>query len=83
MNPFISTFSTGAQSNGNWTQVEVKMNLVGPTRAVVSTLEGMADTGIPYEFTSLEMSRTQASPTGEATVSANVSIRVLTVPGGA
>lgn len=83
MNPFISTFTTGTQANGNWTQVEVKMNLVGPTRSVINTLKGLADTGIPYEFTSLEMSRTQASPTGEATVSANVSIRVLTVPGGA
>jgi hypothetical protein len=83
MNPFISTFGTGEQSNGAWTQVEVKLNLLGTTRAVIDTLNGLAGNGIPFEFTSVEMSRTQASPTGEATVTANVSLRVLTIPGGA
>jgi hypothetical protein len=83
MNPFISTFGTGEQANGAWTQVEVKMTLLGTTRSVIETLSNLATNGIPFEFTSLEMSRTQASPTGEATVSANVSLRVLTVPGGA
>lgn len=83
MTPFISTFSTGEQSNGAWTQVEVKLNLLGTTRSVIETMNSLAETGIPFEFTSLEMSRTQASPSGEATVSANVSLRVLTIPGGA
>jgi hypothetical protein len=82
-NPYISTFTVGAQANGNWVQVEAKMNLQGTTSAVVGTLQDMPDIGIPFEFSSVEMSRTQASPTGEATVTANVSIRVLTVAGGA
>jgi hypothetical protein len=83
MNPFISTFATGAAASGSWTQVEVKMNLQGTTRAVIGTLRDLDTLGIPYEFTSLELSRTQASATGEATISANVSLRVLTIPGGA
>lgn len=83
MNPFISTFSTTAPAAGNWTQVEVKMNLVGTTRSVVETLKDLSSLNIPYEFTSVEMSRTQASANGEATVNANISLRVLTIPGGA
>ncbi|HVT11077.1 MAG TPA: hypothetical protein VHE55_02325 [Fimbriimonadaceae bacterium] len=82
MNPFVSTFSSAA-ANGPWTQVEVKMNLQGSTQAVVETLKDLDQIGIPYEFTSVEMSRTQASATGEATIGANVSLRVLTIPGGA
>jgi hypothetical protein len=83
MNPYISTFQAAAQAAGTWTQVEVKMNLMGGTGAVIGTLKDLDTMGIPYEFTSLEMSRTQASDMGEATVSANVSLRVLTIPGGA
>jgi len=83
MNPFISTFSSTGQTAGSWMQVEVKMNLQGTTQSVMQTLRGMDGLGIPYEFTSLEMSRSQASATGEATVGANVSLRVLTIPGGA
>ncbi|HWA81935.1 MAG TPA: hypothetical protein VG820_00775 [Fimbriimonadaceae bacterium] len=82
MNPFVSTFSS-TSVNGPWTQVEVKMNLQGSTQAVVETLKDLDQIGIPYEFTSVEMSRMQASATGEATVGANVSLRVLTIPGGA
>lgn len=83
MTPFVSTFSATAVNGGPWTQVEVKMNLQGTTQGVVETLKDLDQIGIPYEFTSVEMSRTQASAKGEATVSANVSLRVLTIPGGA
>lgn len=83
MNPFVSTFSTTAPGMGTWTQVELKINLQGTTAAVISTLKQMDTVNIPYEFTSVELSRIQAAPTGEATVSANVTMRVLTIPGGA
>ncbi|MFI5385432.1 MAG: hypothetical protein ACHQ50_04850 [Fimbriimonadales bacterium] len=82
MNPFISTFSAAGQAGGAWTQVEVKVNLSGSTQGVVQTLRDLDQTGIPYEFTSLEMSRAQASSSGVATVGAAVSLRVLTLPGG-
>lgn len=82
MNPFISTF-TNTQPVGGWTQVEVKMNLQGTTHAVIQTLRDFDKLNIPYEFTSLEISRVLASPTGEATITANVSLRVITIPGGA
>jgi hypothetical protein len=83
MNPFISTFSATAPPASVWTQVEVKINLQGTTPAIIGALKELHSTHIPYEFTSLELSRTQASATGEATVSANISMRVLTIPGGA
>lgn len=81
--PYISTFASGAQVNGSWMQVEVKMNLQGSTQAVIGTLKDMSTLNIPFEFTSVEMSRTQVTPTGDATITANVSIRVLITAGGA
>lgn len=82
MNPFISAFATDAPQDGTWAQVEVRVNLQGTTQAVVNTLKNLDRSGLAYEFTSLEMSRAQASATGEATVTANVGLRVLTLPGG-
>jgi len=82
MAPFVSTF-TATPSTGSFGQVDVKMVLLGPTRAVIQTLKDIDTLGIPYEFTSVEMSRTQVSTAGEATVSANVSLRVLVISGGA
>lgn len=82
MNPFITAFATDAPQDGTWAQVEVRVNLQGTTLAVVNTLKNLDRTGLAYEFTSLEMSRAQASTTGEATVTASVGLRVLTLPGG-
>jgi len=71
----------GAQASGTWVQVEVKINLQGTTRAVMDTLRNLDKVGIPYEFTSLDMSRTTASASGEATVTANVSLESAYDPG--
>ena len=63
------------------------MNTLAPLDTLrgdyTGALKDIDTMGIPYEFTSVEMTRVQASATGEATVSANVSLRVLTIPGGA
>jgi hypothetical protein len=82
MTPYISSFSSSAVASGNWMQVDVKLNLMGGTSSVIGALKDLNTIGIPYEFTSLEMNRVRASDMGEASVSANVSLRVLTIPGG-
>jgi hypothetical protein len=82
MNPFVSTFSSGAQAGSSWVQVDVKFNLQGTAKTVLDSLSNLDKIGIPYEFTSLEISRLTVSATGQATISANVSVRVLTIPGG-
>lgn len=83
MNPYVSTFSNAGAGQGPWGQIDVKVNLAGPTQAVVQTLRNLGGLGIPYEFTSLEMSRAQVSPSGAATINAALSLRVLTLGGGA
>jgi hypothetical protein len=44
---------------------------------VVATLSALADTQIPYEFDTLEMTRDKVNAVGDATIIGHATLRVL------
>ena len=80
--PFVSAFSH-PPAKTPWGQIEVTLNLSGTTPAVTDTLRGLNRLHVPFEFSSLDLSRAQASAAGRATISANVTLHLITMPGGA
>lgn len=75
---FVSAYAPATQAQSSLGQIDIKLQLKGSTSTVIQTLKDFHSLGLPYEFNSVELTRTQASPKGVATIRADVSLRLLT-----
>ena len=76
ISPFLTRFAKTTGVSG-WGQVEVQVSLSGKAKDVLATLNSMVDTGVPYEFDSLEMTRDKVDEIGDATIIGHATFRVL------
>jgi hypothetical protein len=64
-------------------QVEVQFSVRGKLVDVVNTVRSFSEQQVPFEYNSVDFNRVEVTRNGTATVSAKISLRVLTrVPGG-
>ncbi len=74
--PFLSRFEKTPKPN-DWSQLDVRMNLIGRTHDIIATLRAVKDFGIPFEFGSIDLTRKNVGSNGLATIDAKLEIRVL------
>lgn len=74
--PYLTRFAKTTDVSG-WTQVQAQMSLAGSVHEVMGTLTGLIQSGIPFEFDSMEINRDKVDSVGDAKVLAHVTLRVL------
>jgi hypothetical protein len=80
--PFLTRFKKDTPAS-EWGQVEVQFSVRGKLVDVVNTVRSFSEQQVPFEYNSVDFNRVEVTRNGTATVSAKISLRVLTrVPGG-
>lgn len=74
--PFITRFANDTNVQG-WSQVDVMVSIRGSVRDAVATLADLASNDVPFELSSIEITRDAVSPNGDATVIVRTQLRVL------
>ncbi len=82
--PFLSRFLKGAESvkPTNWQQVGVSAKIKGNIQKIMSVLEELRHTPIPFELDSLTFQRIGTTRNNTAIVEASMELRVLSQGGG-
>jgi hypothetical protein len=74
--PYLTRFAKTTNVSG-WGQVTAQVSLSGSAKNVSATLVDLIDSHIPFEFDSMEITRSKTNELGEATVIGHATLRVL------
>ena len=79
--PYISRYTNG-QAAG-WLQVDVRTSISGSTSGIMQALKSMAEAEVLYEYASLDLQRLNNDSAGNATLTAQLDLKLLQKQEGA
>lgn len=74
--PFVTRFANDTNVQG-WNQVDVMLSIRGAVRDAVATLVDLASNDVPFELSTVEITRDAVDRNGDATVIVRTQLRVL------